>query len=130
MKAPSRATLSPKGERGNVSGEVGQDTGMTIDAYCALGIDREYDLVAERLIEEMDKAAVDRAVVAPIDRNLAVRNRQGNDDILAAAAGYPGRLIPACSVNPWFGDEAAAELRRAITSGSRMLVLHPFLPGQ
>jgi hypothetical protein len=25
MKAPSRATLSPKGERGSVNGQVGQD---------------------------------------------------------------------------------------------------------
>jgi len=102
---------------------------MVIDAYCALGVDREYDLVAERLLDEMDKAAVDRAVVAPIDRNLTVRNREGNDYILEAAAKHPRRFIPACSVNPWFGDEAIQEMRRAIASGSRMLVLHPLVQG-
>jgi predicted TIM-barrel fold metal-dependent hydrolase len=102
---------------------------MTIDAYCTLGMDREYDLVAERLLPEMEKAGVDRAVVAPVDRNLAVHNQAGNDYVLEAAARYPARLIPACSVNPWLGDEAVHELRRAVASGSRMLVLHPFVQG-
>ena len=102
---------------------------MVIDAYCTLGIDREYDLVAERLLQEMERARVDRAVVAPIDRNLAVHNRAGNDYVLEAATRYPGRLIPACSVNPWFGDEAVHEFLRAVESGSRLLVLHPFVQG-
>lgn len=102
---------------------------MTIDAYCALGIDREYDLVAERLVEELEEAGVDRAVIASMDRNLAVHNREGNDYIVEAAARYPGRMIPACSVNPWFGEAAVREFLRAVENGSRMLVLHPFVQG-
>ena len=41
---------------------------MTIDGYCTIGVDREYDLTVDMLLEQMDQANVDRAVVAPLDR--------------------------------------------------------------
>ncbi len=100
-----------------------------IDAYCVLGVDREYDLTAAMLVEAMDEAEVDRAVVAPVDRSLAVMNREGNDLMLSAAREHPRRLIPACSVNPWYGAAAERELCRAIGEGARMLVLHPWVQG-
>ncbi len=100
-----------------------------IDAYCVLGVDREYDLTAGTLVEAMDEAEVDRAIVAPVDRSLAVMNREGNDLMLSAAREHPRRLIPACSVNPWYGAAAESELRRAIGEGARMLVLHPWVQG-
>ena len=77
----------------------------------------------------MDKAGVDRAVIAPVDRCIAVHNRRGNDFILKAAAAHADRFIPTCTVNPWYGDEAIAELRRAVGAGAGMLVLHPTLQG-
>src|SRR5262249_22964211 len=70
-----------------------------------------------------------RAVIAPVDRCLAVHNREGNDYLLRTAAAHGSRLIPACSVNPWYGDAATAELRRAVSEGARLLVLHPFVQG-
>ncbi|MFN0165534.1 MAG: amidohydrolase family protein [Bryobacteraceae bacterium] len=99
----------------------------TIDAYCSLGVDREYDLTEERLLEAMDKGKVDRAVIAPVDRFLAVDNREGNDFILKAARRK--RLIAACSANPWYGKRAVEEFRRATGKGARMLVLHPWIQG-
>jgi predicted TIM-barrel fold metal-dependent hydrolase len=102
---------------------------VTIDAYCTLGVDREYDLTAGVLIEAMDAAEVDRAVIAPVDRCLAVMNREGNDFVLRAAREHPRRFIPACSVNPWYGAAAEAELRRTLGEGARMLVLHPWVQG-
>lgn len=102
---------------------------MNIDAYCTLGVDREYDLTEDGLLKCMDAAGVDRAVVAPPDRYLAVYNREGNDMMLAAAAGWADRLVPACSVNPWYGDRATEELKRAAGEGARMLVLHPCVQG-
>jgi hypothetical protein len=102
---------------------------VTIDAYCTLGIDREYNLTAETLIEAMDTARVDRAVIAPVDRSLAVFNQQGNRAMCRAAREHPRRFIPACSANPWLGTAAETELRRALDEGARMLVLHPWVQG-
>jgi predicted TIM-barrel fold metal-dependent hydrolase len=102
---------------------------MIIDGYCTLGVDREYDLDAAGLLAALDRAGVERAVIAPVDRLLAVHNRQGNDLVLTAAAAHPDRLIPACAANPWYGDEGVAELRRAAHAGARLLVLHPAVQG-
>ncbi len=99
----------------------------TIDSYCSLGVDREYDLTAEQLVKAMDKSHVDRAVIAPVDRFLAVDNREGNDFILKAARGK--RLIAACGANPWYGRRAVEEFRRAAGKGARMLVFHPWIQG-
>ena len=102
---------------------------MTIDGYCTLGVDREYDLTESDLLRAMDGAGVDRAIIAPVDRHLAVRNREGNGFIRKAAAAHPDRLIPACSANPWYGNAALEELRRAVGAGARLLVLHPAVQG-
>jgi uncharacterized protein len=102
---------------------------MIIDGYCTLGVDREYDLTAEGLLRALDQAEVDRAVIAPVDRCLAVENRAGNDDMLAAARAHPNRFIPACAVNPWYGSKAVDELRRSLAAGARMLILHPLVQG-
>lgn len=102
---------------------------MTIDGYCALGLDREYDLTEKALLNAMDNAAVDRAVIAAVDRQMAVYNREGNDFILGTAALHRDRLIPTCSVNPWFGDTASEELKRAVDDGARILVFHPLVQG-
>ncbi|MBI3986664.1 MAG: amidohydrolase family protein [Lentisphaerae bacterium] len=100
-----------------------------IDAYCALGTDREYDLDADTLLRGMDQAGVDRAVIAPVDRQMAVYNREGNEFLLKTAAAHRDRFIPACSVNPWYGPPAVAELRRAVEAGARLLVLFPLVQG-
>jgi predicted TIM-barrel fold metal-dependent hydrolase len=102
---------------------------MTIDGYCTLGVDREYDLTTDLLLSHLDAAAVERAVIAPPDRALAVDNRTGNDAMLAAAAAHPERLIPACTANPWYGEAAANEVVRAAAAGARLLVLHPQVQG-
>ena len=102
---------------------------MIVDAYCVLGVDREYDLTEEGLLRAMDVASVERAIIAPPDRYLAVFNREGNDLMLRAVASHPGRFIPSCSVNPWYGEPAVCELKRALEEGARLLVLHPCVQG-
>lgn len=52
-------------------------------------MDREYDLTEDVLLQAMDKANADRAVIVPVDRYMAVNNRKANDAILAAAAAQP-----------------------------------------
>lgn len=102
---------------------------MTIDAYTTVGTDREYDLTPEALVRCLDAALVDRAIIAPVDRAIAVYNREGNDHTCGAARLFPDRLIPACTVNPWFGPSALSEFRRSIGEGARLLVLHPSIQG-
>jgi len=102
---------------------------MIIDGYCVLGVDREYDLTADALLRAMDQAGVDQAVIAPVDRYLAVENRFGNRFIQEAAADHPRRFIAACSVNPWYGEAGQKELHRALGDGARLLVLHPMVQG-
>lgn len=102
---------------------------MIIDGYCSVGVDREYDLTAEQLVRAMDAHEVEQAVIAPPDRWLAVRNREGNAAMLAAARNHAGRLMATCTANPWLGEEAAQEIRRAVGEGARMLVLCPPVQG-
>jgi predicted TIM-barrel fold metal-dependent hydrolase len=102
---------------------------MNIDCYCVLGIDREYDLTAVALLNAMDLAGVNRAVIAPVDRYLAVDNKVGNDFIAQQARAFPKRFIASCCANPWYGKVAIQEFQRAVKNGARMLVMHPFLQG-
>jgi uncharacterized protein len=102
---------------------------MNIDGYVTVGLDREYDLTADALLAAMDRAEVHRAVIASVDRYLAVDQREGNMQVLRTAAAHRDRLIPSCSVTPWYGDRAMAEMARAVGEGARMLVLHPAVQG-
>jgi predicted TIM-barrel fold metal-dependent hydrolase len=102
---------------------------VTIDGYCTLGVDREYDLTQAALIHAMDEAVVEKAVIVPPDRYLAVYCREGNHNMQKAAQAHKDRFIPACCANPWYGPSAVEELRRAFGEGARMLVLHPLVQG-
>jgi uncharacterized protein len=68
-------------------------------------------------------------VVAPDDREIAVHNRSGNARIARVARQHGERFVPGCAVNPWYGREGVAELRRAVAEGARVLVLAPALQG-
>lgn len=102
---------------------------VIIDAYCTLGNERETRLDASQLLGMMDRANIDRAVIAPEDREIAVANTGGNNRILEIARRHPDRLVPVCAVNPWSAETGCNELRRAIDAGARMLVLAPALQG-
>jgi len=102
---------------------------MLIDACVTLGEERDTVYSADDLVRDLDAAGVDMAVAAPADRETAVHNRRGNDFIIEQASAWPDRIVPACTVNPWFGEDAIEEFTRAAEWGARMLVLHPTLQG-
>jgi uncharacterized protein len=102
---------------------------MRIDAYCRIGTGEPDCLILSDLLSAMARAEVDMAVVAGHERFQAVRNREGNDALLTAARRNPGRIIPSCSVNPWYGGQALAELDRCHAEGTRLLVLNPACQG-
>jgi predicted TIM-barrel fold metal-dependent hydrolase len=103
---------------------------MIIDGYCTCGVERETLLAPADLLEQMSRAGVDRAVIAPDDRELALDNAAGNARIAQIAARSEGRLIAAFGVSPWHKpDEARRLLDHAADAGARMLVLAPALQG-
>jgi uncharacterized protein len=100
-----------------------------VDGHCHVGVGHEYQQSADDLLREMDRWGVDRAVICPVDRCIAVDNREGNDLMLTTARAHPDRFYAFATANPWYGARAVAELRRAIGDGARGIKLHPSLQG-
>ena len=84
----------------------------------------------DTLMEEMDEAGVERAVILGQDthatRNPAFKNyTMKNDELAALARRSKDRLIPFAGVDPNAGRDAVRELRRAATDlGARGLKIH------
>lgn len=100
-----------------------------LDAHCHVGEGMTYSRTAGELLREMDALSVSGAVITAADRFIAVRNREGNDLVLKAAAEHPDRLFPFATANPWYGGAAMEELERAFGLGALGLKLHPVLQG-
>ena len=86
-----------------------------------------YDASEDRLLREMDKAEVDKAVV------VALAGYIENDFVAQVCARHPDRLIPGASINPvaYSTPEQAAIAAKALLSDGRfaILKLHPRLNG-
>jgi predicted TIM-barrel fold metal-dependent hydrolase len=102
---------------------------LVIDGHVTAGAGIYFDTDPEQLIEAMDRYGIGRAVLAPSDGWLAVDNREGNDQILAWARRWPGRLLGYATANPWYGERALAELERALDAGLHGIKLHPARQG-
>jgi len=71
------------------------------------------------LATEMDRAGIDRSVVLGYGWTDPGVARLANDYALDAAARYPARIVPFCSVSPAWGPEAVAEVERCTAAGAR-----------
>ncbi|UCD29059.1 MAG: amidohydrolase family protein, partial [Planctomycetota bacterium] len=100
-----------------------------IDCHCHLGTGIRKRVSAEELLRQMDDANVARAVICTVDQFVAVKNRTGNDEIIAAVRNWPERFWGLAAVNPWFGDQAVKELIRCLESGLLGLKLNSHLQG-
>jgi len=100
-----------------------------VDSHCHLGAGVRKRVSADDLLREMDAAGVARAVTCTVDQFVAVRNREGNDGVIAAVRRWPDRFWGLAAVNPWFGDEAVEELRRCLEAGLAGLKLNSHLQG-
>lgn len=89
----------------------------------------EHDATAAGLLTAMDAAAIDVTLLSPADDEVAVRNRDGNDRMLALAASNPDRLRAYAVANPWFGPDAVRELDRAITAGAAAMKINSAVQG-
>jgi predicted TIM-barrel fold metal-dependent hydrolase len=81
---------------------------------------------AAELIARMDELEIDRAVVCPF-KPRGYDLRAANDAVAEAVRAWSGRLTGFARVDPNLGDEACAELERALGDlGLAGLFLHPW----
>ena len=81
---------------------------------------------APELLLAMDKSNVDVTVTLGLGWTSLNVAREANEYILRAAASSDDRLIPFCSVNPAWGNEAVQEIERCAARGARGIgELHP-----
>lgn len=97
------------------------DAHTHVDEVPALGwIDPPAALVAL-----LDRAGIDQAVVMTYTETPGL-NPRALDYIAEAVSAYPDRLFGFARLHPWYEQEAAALLRRAVTElGMKGLKLHP-----
>lgn len=72
---------------------------------------------AQTLLEAMDSAGVERAVVCGFPWQDMATVREHNDYLLHCAAAWPGRLAALASLPPAGGDDALVELERCLGAG-------------
>ncbi len=100
-----------------------------VDACTHLGEGRHLSQSLDDLLAGMDEANIERSIVGPVDHYLAVDNREGNDLILAAARAHGDRITGMATANPWSGEAAVEEVRRALGEGLSGLVIHSVYQG-
>ena len=100
-----------------------------IDSHCHVGMGVRKQVPSDELLRQMDSARVARAVICTVDQFIAVRNRQGNDQVIAAVRQWPDRFWGLAAVNPWFEQEAVEELDRCLDAGLVGLKLNSHLQG-
>lgn len=100
-----------------------------VDAHAYLGEGRHLSLSVDDLLAQMDEAHIERSVVVPVDHYLAVHNREGNDLIRSVVRAHGDRFTGMATANPWFGDAAVDEVRRALDEGLSGLVIHSVYQG-
>jgi hypothetical protein len=76
---------------------------------------------AEEVLASMDQAGIELSVLLNFGWSSQELCRQTNDYILAAAARYPDRLVPFCTVQPRSGLAAVDEIRRCARAGAKGL---------
>ncbi|MFH1616673.1 MAG: amidohydrolase family protein [Planctomycetota bacterium] len=100
-----------------------------IDAHVHIGNGVRAQLDVVSLLRQMDQAELALAVVCPLDRFIAVDNKQGNDFVINAVQSQPDRLVGLATANPWFGQSAVEEVRRALSKGLAGVKIHSVLQG-
>lgn len=101
----------------------------SLDAHVRIGEHRDCALAVDELVSIMDEVGIARALVAPSEAQIAVRNREGNEATTAAARSSNGRLLAYAVANPWHGAAAVDELRRARDAGAVALAVDSSLQG-
>jgi predicted TIM-barrel fold metal-dependent hydrolase len=97
----------------------------TIDGLVFLGTSHfGYELDAAGALAGMDAVGTDIAIAVPMHPHRGDFTA-ANDALAEAAANSDDRLVPLCRVDPWEGEAAVAEVRRAVAEGAQGVFLHP-----
>jgi uncharacterized protein len=102
---------------------------VVIDGHVTIGDSRDATLDPDWLLERMRTLGIDRALVAPPERFVPVRNRLGNEQTAEVCRRSDGALLAYAVATPWLGADALEELRRARDAGARALHVDPPLQG-
>ena len=98
---------------------------MIVDGLVHLGTSHfGHELDAATALAGMAAVGTDLAVAVPVHPKGADFS-PANDAVAEAASVSQGRLVPLARVDPWDGQAAVAEVRRAVGNGARGLYLHP-----
>lgn len=100
-----------------------------IDSHCHIGAGVRKGVTVDALLDAMDAAGVDKAVLCTVDQFIAVKNREGNDEVARVVGEHPDRFLGLATANPWFGDAAVEELERSLDAGACGLKLNSHLQG-
>jgi predicted TIM-barrel fold metal-dependent hydrolase len=102
------------------------DAAFDVDCYLGLWAFRPVTCgTVESLLEELDRYGIARALVSPLEGVIYKEPMLANRALAAQVGVAPGRLLPACTLNPALSgwetdfDECAGAL------GARALRLHP-----
>jgi len=86
----------------------------------------------ERILKRLGSVGVDGALIMPLAGLFSncSDHASDNDRVFMYCQANPGRLFPACSVNPLAGSRALDEIRRCWEEHKvKVLKLHPWLQG-
>lgn len=72
---------------------------------------------AERMIEDMDRAGIDRVIIQGIYRQSLEGCIEENDKMLEVMRKYPGRVYGYCMLYPLAGEKNIDELQRCLDQG-------------
>ncbi len=100
---------------------------MIIDVHNHIGESRDGGVGSlNKLLENLESARIDRAVLFPIDDGKGIKSYpEMNDEVLAAQQAHPDKITAFCRVAAGDGQAAISELNRCIESGHQGLKLHP-----
>jgi predicted TIM-barrel fold metal-dependent hydrolase len=85
--------------------------------------------VVKAWLKRAGECSIGHSVVAPMDACVAVRNEEGNRQMVALMKAHPRAISGLAVANPWYGPSAVNGLRRAFDKGLVGLYLHPARQG-
>ena len=100
-----------------------------IDAHCHVGQGKHKQQTVAELLRSMDENHIERAVIVPVEEEIAFHNEAGNAGVLEAVKGSGGRLAGFAVVNPWSGRQGIDMVRRYLDAGLRGVKLNTALHG-
>jgi predicted TIM-barrel fold metal-dependent hydrolase len=100
-----------------------------IDVHCHIGKGIDYELNIEDMLSEMKQNGVSQSVIAPVDSEIVIQNKEGNKRIAKIKKKHPDEILGWAVANPWYKHKAIDILKEAYELGLDGLKFHPQLQG-